>query len=162
MTRNILKTTSGKWDLIQSHQMSQCMRLLKPLGFVAVVEPHHVIKRTLDDGHVRPTYDKISHQLHLIKYSIQLSASFYRNSGTCSTGVQSLKLILPEQFSTNIIFVSLQAKAGFGMNIFCVVVLIICVHVYGVPMFDLNTFPHWAGQHAVKNVTLVCRNETVS
>lgn len=114
------------------------------------------------EANLCPTYDKISHQLHLIKYSIQLSASFYRNSGTCSTGVQSLKLILPEQFSTNIIFVSLQAKAGFGMNIFCVVVLIICVHVYGVPMFDLNTFPHWAGQHAVKNVTLVCRNETVS
>ena len=37
-----------------------------------------------------------------------------------------------------------QAKAGVGMNILAVTVLTICVHAYGVPMFDLHNFPSWA------------------
>ena len=56
------------------------------------------------------------------------------------------------------------------MNVLAVTVLIICVNTYGVPMFDLKTFPDWAGNAAKtgggsgtsSNVTLVCRNVTTA
>ena len=57
------------------------------------------------------------------------------------------------------------------MNILAVTVLVICVHTYGVPMFDLYNFPDWAGSGGSPtptptaisgNVTLVCRNVTLS
>lgn len=60
-----------------------------------------------------------------------------------------------------------MAKAGVGMNVLAVTVLIICVNTYGVPMFDLHNFPDWAagavaggGSGTSSNVTLVCRNVT--
>ena len=54
------------------------------------------------------------------------------------------------------------------MNLLAVTVLIICVHVYGVSMFDLNNFPDWAAGGAAgggspgtkSNATLVCYNVT--
>ncbi|CAH3110521.1 unnamed protein product [Porites lobata] len=63
-----------------------------------------------------------------------------------------------------------MAKAGIVMNVLAVTVLIICVNTYGVPMFDLKTFPDWAGNAAKagggsgtsSNVTLVCRNVTTA
>lgn len=61
-----------------------------------------------------------------------------------------------------------MAKAGIGMNILAVTILIICINTYGVPMFDLHNFPAWAGGAAAgggssstnSNVTLVCYNMT--
>lgn len=65
-----------------------------------------------------------------------------------------------------------MAKAGFGMNILAVTVLVICIHVYGVPMFNLSTFPSWAGGKSVLsttatptvgyNLTALCQNFTSS
>ena len=69
-------------------------------------------------------------------------------------------------------FFYFQAKAGLGMNILAITVLVICIHIYGVPMFDLNTFPDWAASAATgtsaggggpdtnSNVTLICSNVT--
>lgn len=37
-----------------------------------------------------------------------------------------------------------MAKAGLGMNIIAVTVLLACVNSYGVAMFDLRNFPDWA------------------
>ena len=56
------------------------------------------------------------------------------------------------------------------MNVLAVTVLIICVNTYGVPMFDLKTFPDWAGNSAKAGggsgtssiVTLVCHNVTTT
>lgn len=63
-----------------------------------------------------------------------------------------------------------MAKVGFGMNILAVTVLVICIHVYGVPMFDLSTFPSWAGHKGAAsttgtptvgyNLTALCQNFT--
>ncbi|XP_015773286.1 PREDICTED: solute carrier family 13 member 5-like [Acropora digitifera] len=36
-----------------------------------------------------------------------------------------------------------MAKAGLGMNIIAVTVLLVCVNSYGVVMFDLRNFPDW-------------------
>lgn len=63
-----------------------------------------------------------------------------------------------------------QAKAGIGMNLLAVTVLIICINTYGVPMFDLHNFPAWAGGASAggggpgtnSNVTLVCHNVTLN
>lgn len=65
-----------------------------------------------------------------------------------------------------------MAKAGFGMNILAVTVLVICIHVYGVPMFNLSTFPSWAGGKSALsttatptvgyNQTALCQNFTSS
>ncbi|KAM7443605.1 Solute carrier 13 [Porites harrisoni] len=63
-----------------------------------------------------------------------------------------------------------MAKAGIVMNVLAVTVLIICVNTYGVPMFDLKTFPDWAGNAAKtgggpgtsSNVKLVCHNVTTA
>lgn len=65
-----------------------------------------------------------------------------------------------------------MAKAGFGMNILAVTVLVICIHVYGVPMFNLSTFPSWAGGKSALsttatptvgyNLTALCQNFTSS
>ena len=35
-------------------------------------------------------------------------------------------------------------KAGFVMNLLCVITLSISINSYAVPLFDLNTFPDWA------------------
>ena len=42
-------------------------------------------------------------------------------------------------------------KAGFVMNILCVITLSVAINSYAVPLFDLKTFPDWAG-----NSTAVC------
>lgn len=59
-----------------------------------------------------------------------------------------------------------MAKAGFGMNILAVTVLVICIHVYGVPMFNLSTFPSWAGGKSALSTTAtptaLCQNITSS
>ena len=63
-----------------------------------------------------------------------------------------------------------QAKAGIIMNLLAMTVLIICVSTYGVPMFNLKTFPDWAGNAGKagggsgtsSNVTLVCHNVTTA
>ncbi|EDO42123.1 predicted protein, partial [Nematostella vectensis] len=39
--------------------------------------------------------------------------------------------------------VSDMAKAGIGMNILGVAILLLCVHTYGMTMFGLDTFPSW-------------------
>ena len=38
----------------------------------------------------------------------------------------------------------LQIKAGFFMNIVCVVVISVLMETYGDYMFDIYTFPDWA------------------
>ena len=56
------------------------------------------------------------------------------------------------------------------MNVLAVTVLIIRINTYGVPMFDLKTFPEWAGNASkvkrgpgtISNVTLVCHNVTTA
>ena len=56
------------------------------------------------------------------------------------------------------------------MNLLAVTVLIICVSTYGVAMFNLKTFPDWAGNAGKagggsgtsSNVTLVCHNVTTA
>jgi len=61
-----------------------------------------------------------------------------------------------------------MAKAGVGMNLLAVTVLLICINTFGVPMFDLHNFPDWAGGASAggggpgtnSNVTLVCCNVT--
>ena len=35
-------------------------------------------------------------------------------------------------------------KAGFVMNLICVVTLVISINTYAVPLFSLNQFPEWA------------------
>ncbi|PFX31726.1 Solute carrier family 13 member 2 [Stylophora pistillata] len=66
-----------------------------------------------------------------------------------------------------------MAKAGLGMNLLAVIVLVICVNTYGVPMFDLHNFPDWAGSIGPisstaatptppGNFTLLCLNFTSS
>jgi len=37
-------------------------------------------------------------------------------------------------------------KAGFVMNILCVITLTIAINSYAVPLFDLSTFPDWAAK----------------
>jgi len=53
-----------------------------------------------------------------------------------------------------------MAKAGLGMNILAVTVLVICVNTYGVAMFDLSTFPDWAASRASPTPTTVSDNVT--
>ena len=77
---------------------------------------------------------------------------------------------MKEHWNTSLSF--RQAKAGIVMNLLAVIVLIICVNTYGVPMFDLKTFPNWAGNAAKAttggrsgigaNVTVVCSNVTTA
>ncbi|RMX39288.1 hypothetical protein pdam_00021688 [Pocillopora damicornis] len=65
-----------------------------------------------------------------------------------------------------------MAKAGSGMNLLAVIVLVICMNTYGVPMFDLHDFPDWAGSSGAisatatptpsGNITLLCLNFTSS
>ena len=43
-------------------------------------------------------------------------------------------------------------KAGFVMNLLCVITLSISINSYAVPLFDLNTFPDWAAS-TMENVT---------
>ena len=43
-------------------------------------------------------------------------------------------------------------KAGFVMNLLCVITLSISINSYAVPLFDLNTFPEWAAA-TMENVT---------
>ena len=67
----------------------------------------------------------------------------------------------------------LSGKIVIIMNLPAVTVLIICINTYGVPMFDLKTFPDLAGNTSkVKgdsvqsgpssNVTLVCHHVTTA
>ena len=37
-------------------------------------------------------------------------------------------------------------KAGFVMNLICVITLCISINSYAVPLFGLNTFPDWAAE----------------
>lgn len=53
-----------------------------------------------------------------------------------------------------------QAKAGLGMNILAVTVLVICINTYGVVMFDLSTFPDWAASGASPTPTIISGNVT--
>ena len=46
------------------------------------------------------------------------------------------------------------------MNIFCVVVLLCCIHTYGMILFDLTKFPQWLMDNPIKNLTR-CANVTV-
>lgn len=65
-----------------------------------------------------------------------------------------------------------MAKAGLGMNLLAVIVLVICMNTYGVPMFELHDFPDWAGSSGAisstatptpsGNITLLCLNFTSS
>ncbi|XP_048581960.1 solute carrier family 13 member 2 [Nematostella vectensis] len=57
--------------------------------------------------------------------------------------------------------VSDMAKAGIGMNILGVAILLLCVHTYGMTMFGLDTFPSWVEPRAGTNTTLVCKNVTI-
>ena len=43
-------------------------------------------------------------------------------------------------------------KAGFVMNLLCVITLSISINSYTVPLFDLNTIPEWAAA-TMENVT---------
>ncbi|XP_048582686.1 solute carrier family 13 member 5 isoform X2 [Nematostella vectensis] len=57
-----------------------------------------------------------------------------------------------------------MAKAGFGMNVICITVLLICLHVYGTSLFGLDTVPDWAKFSTIsgaRNTSLVCRNVTI-
>ena len=73
----------------------------------------------------------------------------------------------------SLFFPWLKAKAGLGMNLLAVIVLVICVNTYGVPMFDLHNFPDWAESIGPisstaatptpsGNFTLLCLNFTSS
>ncbi|XP_067032604.1 Na(+)/citrate cotransporter-like isoform X1 [Acropora muricata] len=55
-----------------------------------------------------------------------------------------------------------MAKAGLGMNIIAVTVLLVCVNSYGVVMFKLHNFPDWVTSPANGNSTnpFVCYNGT--
>ncbi|XP_074637519.1 Na(+)/citrate cotransporter-like isoform X1 [Acropora palmata] len=59
-----------------------------------------------------------------------------------------------------------MAKAGLGMNIIAVTVLLACVNSYGVVMFDLRNFPDWVtspangGPGANSTNPFVCYNVT--
>ena len=44
-------------------------------------------------------------------------------------------------------------KAGFVMNLICVITLVISINTYAVPLFGLNEFPDWA-QATHPNVSL--------
>ena len=47
-------------------------------------------------------------------------------------------------------------KAGFLMNFVCVIIICICINTYAIPLFSLNTFPHWAAVN-LKNISM-CEN----
>ncbi|XP_029184600.2 solute carrier family 13 member 5-like isoform X1 [Acropora millepora] len=55
-----------------------------------------------------------------------------------------------------------MAKAGLGMNIIAVTVLLVCVNSYGVVMLKLHNFPDWVTSPANGNSTnrFVCYNGT--
>lgn len=46
-------------------------------------------------------------------------------------------------------------KVGFGMNIFVVIVLVICIYVYGVLMFNLSIFLSWVGGKSVLSIIVI-------
>ena len=43
-----------------------------------------------------------------------------------------------------------QVKAGFGVNLIGVLVVMLAILTWGVPLFDLTEFPTWA---VMRNVT---------
>lgn len=62
-----------------------------------------------------------------------------------------------------LLLLSFQAKVGFGMNLMCCAILILCINTFGSAMFDLQEYPSWAAQlNTAKNYTLVCKNVTIS
>ena len=44
-------------------------------------------------------------------------------------------------------------KAGFVMNLICVITLVVSINSYAVPLFGLDEFPDWA-QEAHPNASL--------
>ncbi|XP_078363152.1 Na(+)/citrate cotransporter-like isoform X1 [Oculina patagonica] len=115
-----------------------------------------------------PILASLGEEIHVHPYYLMLPAAI-----SCSFAFM-LPVATPPNaivFAGGHLKVKDMAKVGFGMNILAVTVLVICVHAYGVPMFDLNNFPDWAGSGgsvtptptAISgNVTLVCKNVTLS
>ncbi|KAK6488052.1 solute carrier family 13 member 1 [Huso huso] len=46
-----------------------------------------------------------------------------------------------------------MVKAGLGVNIIGVLAVMLGVRVWGVPLFDLETYPSWAPPHFIANIT---------
>lgn len=44
----------------------------------------------------------------------------------------------------------LQVKAGLGVNVIGLVIVMVAINTWGVSLFDLDTFPVWA---KVSNIT---------
>ena len=50
-------------------------------------------------------------------------------------------------------------KAGFPMNLVCVVIICLCINSYAIPLFSLNSFPEWAATK-LDNAT-ICDNVNI-
>ena len=53
-------------------------------------------------------------------------------------------------------------KAGFLMNIFCVIVICVMTETLGVYMFDLYSFPEWANSTTPQTTIPPCFTETTN
>jgi len=113
-----------------------------------------------------PILASLGEEIHVHPYYLMLPAAI-----SCSFAFM-LPVATPPNaivFAGGHLKVKDMAKAGVGMNILAVTVLMICVHAYGVPMFDLHNFPSWAASGGPTptptpsgNVTLFCGNITSS
>ncbi|KAI4874973.1 hypothetical protein NFI96_032982 [Prochilodus magdalenae] len=46
-----------------------------------------------------------------------------------------------------------MVKAGLGLNVIGVLVVLLAISTWGMPIFDLSTYPEWASSHGITNTT---------
>ena len=92
--------------------------------------------------------------------SLQLTQSNHSNSNYFPGIVCSYAFALPVATAPNAIVFGHSSmkttdmmKAGFVMNLICVITLVVSINSYAVPLFGLDEFPDWA-QAAHPNASL--------
>lgn len=56
----------------------------------------------------------------------------------------------PSLLDSQLLFLALQVKAGFMLNILGVLTIMLAINTWGIPMFNLHQFPAWAHVNATQ------------
>lgn len=56
----------------------------------------------------------------------------------------------PSLLDCKLLFLALQVKAGFMLNILGVLTIMLAINTWGIPMFNLHQFPAWAHVNATQ------------
>lgn len=70
-----------------------------------------------------------------------------------------LKIIKYIDNNISLVFVIEQMKAGWFMNLVCVIVICVLMQTWGVVIFDVKTFPDWANTTLTDTTPPLCYTE---